>query len=360
MLRSLLATFVVTLPIVLFAQSTVPVPWLTYENGKYVNSDAGFFSGNTVYVKLVPNDLEGSSLIIRSGRPWSIFVNGKLAGEGNGVRQFRLDSLNLIYATGELLVAVYQPGLNTRDMKILLTKKEPQVRSKLPPAKPSTYFRDFVILGGLIIIIIFLIVSRLNPKLASDYFSVDRIISVREADDAQSNARLTSSNNFQFYILSSLLLAFYLIVISNHLPAGYALPLYFQADTFALLFGQWIKLSLVILIIFFGKIVIVYSLTRLFGMKGLARVHFFNWMRLLLIVVGAASVIVFIYFILRGQSETFFEIFLSLIVVTLVGWVFLIFMKLNGKTEHSVFHLFSYICATEIIPLLVTVKVLFQ
>ena len=95
-------------------------------------------------------------------------------------------------------------------------------------------------------------------------------------------------------------------------------------------------------------------------MRGLARVHFFNWVRLLLIVFGGATIIVFSYYILRGQNETIFVAFLSLIVGTLIAWIFIVFMKLNGKTEHSMFHLFSYICATELIPLLITIKVLFQ
>jgi hypothetical protein len=123
---------------------------------------------------------------------------------------------------------------------------------------------------------------------------------------------------------------------------------------------QWIRLSVIILGVFFVKILLIFSLTRLFGLKGLARIHFFNWVRLLLIVFGASSIILFIYFILRGQSPDFFIVFLTLVVGTLVSWIFIVFLKLNGKTEHSMFHLFSYICATEIIPLLITIKVLFQ
>lgn len=123
---------------------------------------------------------------------------------------------------------------------------------------------------------------------------------------------------------------------------------------------QWLKLSAIIFFMFLFKIVIIYSLTRLFGMRGMARFHFFNWIRLLLVVFGAATIILFIYFISRGDSADFFVIFLSLVVIALIGWIVVAFFKLSGRSGHSLFHLFSYLCATEIIPLLITVKVLFQ
>ena len=95
-------------------------------------------------------------------------------------------------------------------------------------------------------------------------------------------------------------------------------------------------------------------------MRGMARFHFFNWIRLLLVVFGTATIILFMYFISRGDSSDFFVILLFLVIAALIAWIVVAFFKLSGRSEHSMFHLFSYICATEIIPLLITVKVLFQ
>jgi hypothetical protein len=155
-------------------------------------------------------------------------------------------------------------------------------------------------------------------------------------------------------------MGFYLIIIMHNLPAEYALPLRFQATGFWMILWQWFKLSTIIFYVFLLKIMIIFLLTRLFAMRGMARFHFFNWVRLLLIVFGAAAILLFMYFISRGESPGFFVVFLSFIIITLVVWIVLAFFKLSGRSEHSMFHLFSYICATEIIPLLITVKVLFQ
>lgn len=343
-----------------FGQTIVDLQpvWQQHTDGKYMpfNVDA---SGNTLYFEVHAGEHPGAALKVESSRPYFLFINGKLAGEFTGAISFPIDSLAARYSN-RLFAGIFQTPINPRELKTLVIKPETRASEIAPTYRPSTSFKDFVIVSGLLIIIFFLVVSQINPKLAADYFSVVKIFSPREADDAQSNARLTSSNNFQFYIGCSLLLSLYLLIILYHLPEEYALPLKFRATTFWSIVWQWVRLSMLVLLTFIAKILIVFLLTRLFNMRGLARVHFFNWVRLILIVFGAATVLVFSYYILRGQNETIFVTFLSLIVATLIAWIFIIFMKLNGKTEHSMFHLFSYICATELIPLLITVKVLFQ
>jgi hypothetical protein len=335
--------------------------WMEYDNGLYqVMPDERFTVENTIYIKVDANRFPGRYLAVSSDRSFFIFINGMLSGEVAEKTLMNLDSLTTSYGTASFLIAIHQQGINPRDLKTVIGSFRTHLTPVENTKRPDTYFRDFVVLAGLVIILLFLVIVRLNPKLASDYFSVIRIFSLREGEDAQSNARLTSSTNIQFYIICSLLLGFYLMIIIHHLPDAYALPLYFHGRSFGAVLWQWIRLSTIILGVFFLKIVLIYSLTRLFGLRGITRIHFFNWVRWLLIVFGASSIILFVYFISRGQNVNFFRVFLMLVTVTLTTWIFIVFLKLNGKNEHSMFHLFSYICATEIIPLLITVKVLFQ
>jgi hypothetical protein len=343
-----------------FVEKDLQGEWLMYQEGYVPIGPETTRIGNTLYFKVVPGQYPGRSLVLKSARPFFLFFNGMLSGEYDGYVSLKVDSLAAAYFTPSLLVTVHQKNINRRDLKTWILSEQKKTSSLIPPGRPPTYFKDFVIVAGLTIIVIFLIIGHVNPKLASDYFSVIRIFSVREGDDAQSNARLASSTNIQFYIACSLLLGLYLMIIFHHLPDSYALPLHFDGHSFGAVVWQWIRLSMIILSIFFLKILFIFSLTRLFGLRGLARIHFFNWVRLLLIVFGGLSLILFIYYISRGQSPDFFVVFLFLIVGILMVWIGVVFLKLNGKSEHSMFHLFSYICATEIIPLLITIKVLFQ
>jgi len=335
--------------------------WMTFERGSYKPLGEVPFTGlNTIYFELSPESFPGRYLRLKSGKPYFFFVNGKVRGEYRGEKLLSIDSLQRVYS-GPCWVALHQDRINVRDLlsEIISLKRQLPVESAMA-ARPYSYFRDFVVISGLIIIFLFLVVLRLHPKQAADYLSIFRMFSSREAEEGQNSARLTNSANVQFYILGSLMIGFYLIIILQNLPPQYALPIRFQSTGFWMIWWQWLKLSAIIFSIFLIKIVLIFSLTRLFGFRGMARFHFFNWMRLLLVIFGTATILLFMYFISRGDHPVFFVLFLSVVVVTLGAWIAVAFFKLGGRSGHSLFHLFSYLCATEIIPLLITVKVLFQ
>jgi len=115
----------------------------------------------------------------------------------------------------------------------------------------------------------------------------------------------------------------------------------------------------VVLGVCFIKIALVYGLSFVFGMPEIGGIHFFNWVRLLLGVFGILTVVLFLYFISHGQQQLFYIIILRMISWVLAGWMVLIIFKLYRQAGHSMFHLFSYICATELIPFLITIKVLY-
>jgi hypothetical protein len=336
--------------------------WMTFENGAYQPvGQSPLPRLNTVYFSLDFQAYARNILRLQSDRPYFLFVNGKVVGEFHGEVNLKIDSLLEQVYSSTYWIAIHQERINERDLRSEIISMQPPPRAEVHTSvRPYSYFRDFVVISGLIIILLFLLAVRLNPKLAADYFSVSRILSSREADDSQASARLTSGSNVQFYILCSLMIGFYLTIIMYNLPSEYALPIRFQASGFWMMWWQWLKLSTIVFYVLLLKLLIIFSLTRLYDMRGLARYHFFNWIRLLLVVFGASTVLLFMYFISRGDHKFIFVVFLSVVVATLIAWIGMAFLKLSGRSGHSMFHLFSYLCATEIIPLLITVKVLFQ
>ena len=366
--RLVLVSFLFVLYSSAFAQEKFTVrkdlrsAWMTFEDGSYKPLGEIPFTGlNSIYFELESNVLPGSYLRLVSDKSYFLFVNGKVSGEYQGEALLNIDSLFQQLSSPSYWIAIHQHKINERDLKAEIISMQPSIGVQADTAaRPYSHFRDFVVISGLIIILLFLLALRLNPKLAADYLSISRMFSSREAEDSQASARLTSSSNVQFYILCSLMIGFYLLIVLYNLPSEYALPIPFQSSGFWMTWWQWIKLSTIIFCALLLKIVIIFSLTRLFGMRGMARFHFFNWVRLLLVVFGSATIVLFVYFISRGDRPDFFVLCLSLVAAVLIAWVVVAFFKLSGKSGHSMFHLFSYLCATEIIPLLITVKVLFQ
>jgi hypothetical protein len=134
----------------------------------------------------------------------------------------------------------------------------------------------------------------------------------------------------------------------------------FHAETFGGIVWQWFKLSGVVLIILFGKIIVVFGLSYLFGIREVQGIHFFNWIRMLVVFFGVLSAVLFVYFLWHGHAVQTHMFFLKLLGWISAAWMILIFFKLSGRANASLFHLFSYICATELIPFLLIIKVLYN
>jgi hypothetical protein len=321
----------------------------------YANQD----NVHTIYFFIDSEKFSGDYLHLTSVNKFVMFINGKLASD-NGER-FSIDSLSKVFGSANLLVALHQENISVKSLRARIETPAYVTASNFTPVdKPFSFFRDFVVIASIVLLVMFIIVLNLNPKLASDYFSVRRIFNLREGDDNQIYMRITSSTNILFYIFCSLILGFYLMIVFHFISPAYAMTTYISSDSFGGALSQWVLLSLSILTIFFAKIILVYVTSTLFGSKELAGIHVFNWVRLLLIIFGSMSIVLFFYFILHGQSSLFHSILLNLIAWCLVGWIIIIFLKLRSRSGYSMFHLFSYICATEIIPLLIIITVLYN
>lgn len=330
--------------------------WLVYKNDRY-EPFKNQSNVSTVYLQLDISRYSGKKLKLQSSRPFDIFINGVMAGTGNNF-SLSVDSLSNIYRGSSLLLGLHQDGIRKKSIKTFIEELSPRI--DYLTKRSSTSFRDFAIIGMLVLLIILVAIIRLNPKLASDYFSVTKIFSMREGDDTHIYTRITSSTNILFYVYCSLLLSYYLLIIFHFVQSSYPSALYFDSSTFYGTVGQWLQLSIIVLTVFFFKIILVFALSYLFGIKELAGLHFFNWVRLLLVIFGAFTVVLFMYFVSHGNSEQFHLFLLKSFGWILGAWMVLIFLKLSGKMSASMFHLFSYICATELIPFLLTIKVLYK
>ena len=333
--------------------------WKVFQNDKYEpfqkvgRSRSIFF---TVEVGKYRNDY----LFLESFVPFSVFINGQLVESSDKPLQLKIDSLNSIFQGSVWQVSVFGEKIKSENLRTLILSKTPKNSSAIDPLPGRiSSFRDFAIIGILILMIVLIVITQLNPKLASDYFSVSKIFSVREAEETQTYSRIASSVNILFYVYSSLMLGYYLMIIFNFLPPQYRAAVFFQSSTFWEAVINWLELSFIVLALFFVKIILIYGLSFVFGMGQIGGFHFFNWVRLLLGVFGVLSIVVFLYFITHGQREGFYFFFLGTMAWVLAFWIVLIILKLWRQMDRSLFHLFSYICATELIPFLITLKVLY-
>lgn len=329
--------------------------WLASTENKYISFRQSEESVNTIYFTVKPNNFKGDYLVLTSANHFSIMLNGKLILDQIKVAVLSIDSLKKNYPESPLFFAVHQE--QAIDQEDLVTKIQTKVISATvleEHRRRETSFRDFVVTAVLVLFIFLVGVIRLNPRLSSDYFSVTKLFSLRDSDIDQFYYRLTSGN-ILFYVLTSLIFAFYLIVIGQFVEIELT---ELKMEGYAAYLLTWLKVSVIIFILLFIKMFIVYVIASLFGVRDIAGFHFFNFIRLLLIFLGVLTLILTTYQLLHGQQTDFYNFFLRALGWILGAWIILLFLKLTNRVRYAMFHLFSYICATEIIPFLLIVKVL--
>lgn len=332
--------------------------WSVYQEGKFIPYRDHKDATDVVYFRLGSSRYGGDYLVVNGVTPVNLFVNNKLAATGDYL-MLNIDSLSRAFYSDDIQVAIHQDRLSEKTLNTYLVSVRADASGMANDLRPAFFFRDFVILVGLFLIAMVAIIIRLNPKLAGDYFSIPKIISLRE-DESQVLTRIGNSTNILFYIYCSLLLGYFFMIVFRFLPDDYRVSAFFQAESFTDAMLQWVKLSAIILLVLLTKIILVLYLSYLFGITEVGGIHFFNWIRMIVVFFGVLTIVVFVYFISHGYDEYTHGTFLKLVVWLAGGWMVLIFLKLAGRANASMFHLFSYICATEVIPFLFIVKVLYN
>lgn len=311
-----------------------------------------------IYFNVIPDNYRGDYLRLHGEKEFSLFVNGILLSDNMNSIYLPIDSVRYI-TKGDLFFCVYS------DAKIIpdefVSSIGSRVATHIPDENfharsPRTSFRDFVIVAGLILLVFLIVIVRLNTRLSSDYFSIVKMFSIRESDEDQFYYRVTSVH-ILFYVFTGMLLSLFFVVVTQFFNGeGTSAS---TAGSFLYYVLQWIKAGAVVLVVLVAKIVVTNIIASLFGIPELAGFHFFNFIRLVLIVGGLLTLVMGFYFTLRGQSTIFYNFLYATLGWILAAWVILFFLKLTSRMHYAPFHLFSYICATEIIPVVLLIKLLY-
>jgi len=316
-------------------------------------------SVKTIYISVNAKSYNGDYLVLTSDFPFSVILNGRLILDRGLNSSLPIDSLSKIISTSALFFAIHQEREITQSnlAASIQTKSviDASKNEEVLTFKKETFFRDFVITTVLILFIFLISTIHLNPRLSSDYFSINKIFSLRDNDDDDLLYNRLTSGNILFYVFTSIVLAFFLIVVGQFTEIGLDA---ININGYLNGWLTWLKVSAIIFGFLFAKMIIIYLMASLFGVRDISGFHFFNFTRLLLVSIGMLTLIIAVYYILHGQQKGFYFFLYEFVLWILGGWIILLFLKLTNRVQHSVFHLFSYICATEIIPFLLIVKVL--
>jgi len=314
----------------------------------------------TIYFSLDANQHKGSRLEIDSRKSFSVLVNGKLIGAGSHFVSYSLDSLAGIH-TPKLRVTIHAPDaakwLQTRLVYPTVNAEAGEAVGS--PLRKDMFFLNFSILAVLGLTVFLIYLWRTNPKLTLDYFNFIKLFSMQERDENILASRVTASVNILFYAFVSYFGALLLMIIFHFAPFESPLAKSFQAASLPEAGLQWTLLALIIFGLLVVKLILIYLFSGLFNMAEIAPIQFFNYLRLFLFLFGVVGFLTMLFFIFKVQSPASYSGLFVVGLATFILWKALLFLKLIARLPFRVFHLFSYLCASEIIPFVVLIKGVF-
>lgn len=119
---------------------------------------------------------------------------------------------------------------------------------------------------------------------------------------------------------------------------------------------QWILLALGISGVLMIKLVFLALIATLYGWEDVTGFQFFNFIRTLILSLAIIAILSLSCFSF-GIAVNYYTLLKAGCILLIMG-AGLLYFKLQARTTFRSFHLFSYLCATEIFPLVILVKVL--
>lgn len=345
-----------------FVKKDLQSEWQVYVGNSYQPFDSEARKiNNTIYLKLDLRVYRGDWLEIRGVDAFSLFQQGKLVADNKKELMISVDSLFKFTNEPAWFAIHAEEPISTRTLTTrIVTPVDQKLNEYVGPLpRVKQFSRNFILVAGLVLIVFFVLILRLNPKVTFYYFSAPRLLALRESDDGQS-LRVTSSANILFYLFASLLISLGLMAMALETGSSFKLLQFLQEQSFVALLLRWLYTSFFILLALFIKAIVIGFVATLFGIRDQAGFHFLAFIRFMLLIGFFLVLFTVGNFLIRGGSDGWTSFFYGSLLWFLLGWSILIFLKLLRRVNFSVFHLFSYLCATELIPFLVTIKVLYE
>lgn len=306
--------------------------------------------GNTqeVLFDLNPEQYRNTLLKIASAHKIYCYINRHLVKTlSAGTTYLNIDSLKERYVTKAFRVGLLsENGFEGVETKMYLVSEEKvQISSKLQPLDRDVRsdFKDFLITGVIIFLIFYGVLWYSYPKRMKDALSLTKTFSLRLTDSDTTKIRLMEQDTI-------VIMSFYALVFSfiYHIIESVDFMMYWERLL------HWFLTFCVVFILLMAKIILVYIVSSLFNARGVTAYYvreMINLTLLFLIIYLGVSVAT----ILIGDkiSPSWPAITKVSFIVFFALRTILLYFKILRFSGFTYLYLFSYFCATEILPLVI-------
>lgn len=214
--------------------------------------------------------------------------------------------------------------------------------------------RDLFIILSILLLCVFAVSKVVFPKLFMESISVDKLFGFRVKEDLGSTIRPFSTEHIYFTALFAFNLSFVILFIFNSsLFDQETLPV-LEVNSIWHGLLVWIILGIVVNLTIYLKYILIAITGWLFHTRQVVSRHFTDYIN-----ASALFYILVSICLSMGTYSTFVSsgVFLNTVALIIVLFLFyrttLLYIKLIQLSPYSKLFIFSYICTTELIPILI-------
>lgn len=273
------------------------------------------------------------------------------------VKYFLLDSLHDLYPSDELQLTLYKKvGFKKpADLKIGIIRNTFDSGMNVNPIseremdKRSNYFKIII----LIIISLFVVLYVFFPAELFDFLSLRLLVTFRYTDTIFTKYRSLTKTQMLVIMYQATLVASIAVVFLNFYPNPLEQFFIFSINPII----SWVIIFGIVLILFFLKFVLISVVSSLFNISDQINFYFIEFMRMAMIFYSTIFIVVSYvvinqYYLLGFLLE---NLAFMVILFNVSRFVILYFKFQRGISMKSL-HLFSYLCTTELIPIIIGLK----
>lgn len=315
------------------------------------------FSSRSIHFRIYEDQHAGTFLSLKSDQKIAVYIDQKIVAIIPEKEKILWPTDSLFHVHGEdVKLTLYHPELSMQSLNVYLLGIDSVVDEQLSESeiiilkqrKADRAFNNFIVLGLLILGAFLAVLYNFYPRVTADFFRFSRAIAFREMDENLLKSRPYTRINTLFYFFFSLAAA-YLLIFQLYLGEFQIVS---GLSSFGAILWLWIKVSSIIFIWLLIKFLIVKNFTSLFNIKVFLPSHYFNYIRLgLLIFMIMIFVTVISYFAFEIVSSDYYTSLFTILLIAVALRSMFLFFKLMNSAQYKFLHLFSYLCGTELIPL---------
>ncbi len=334
--------------------------WLVYDHGqnRYVPYILVKDSSPRSISIIINKDME-DYLVLEIPKHTSVYFNDKMKSsfDKDTVLVFNVPELQK-QIKEEIFLTLYNPILKSKKISTYLAVPVKQLEGNSHiSTRTKSYFNEFFIASTVIILGFWIFLYKRDPKNATAFVSYSKILSLRGMGDNLFRVKIYEATSLHVYTLYGMI--FSLLFISVDFMGNNHLGFYLEFDNLIMPIAIWILLILGVFIGLVFKEWLIRYFTGLFRINGFSKIHFLSLIRVSLGgLLPILVIFVFIKFVLKWYTFDKYQIFIPLIITMFVLRTLIIFLRLMIFSQHRILHLFSYLCATEIIPLAIITRII--